>query len=144
METIMQSATAMRPNTSLFSHPLFLRRVLLLDAATCLVTGLAMMAVAGVISGFTELPVGLLRSAGASLFPIALFMAVVAMRRPIPVAGVWLVIVGNVGWVLGSLVLLGGGAAFNALGAAFITVQALAVVALAGLELVGVRRRAAA
>jgi hypothetical protein len=84
-----------------------------------------------------------LRGAGASLFPIALFMALVAMRRPIPVAGVWLVIAGNVGWVLGSLVLLGGGAAFNALGAAFIGVQALAVAALAALELVGLRRFAA-
>jgi hypothetical protein len=135
----MPSATVMRSNTSVFSHPLFLRRVLLLDAATCVVTGLAMTAVAGLISGFTELPVGLLRGAGASLFPIALLMAAVAMRTPISIAGAWLVIVGNVAWVLGSLALLGGGVAFNALGAAFIGTQALAVAVLAGLELVGAR-----
>jgi hypothetical protein len=130
----------MRPNTSVFSHPLFLRRVLLLDAATCVATGLAMTAGAALISELTELSASLLRGAGASLFPIALFMAMVATRSPISIAGVWLVIVGNVGWVLGSLALLGGGVAFNALGGVFIAVQAVAVALLAGLELVGVRR----
>jgi hypothetical protein len=136
----MQNATTMTTNTGLFSHPLFLRRVLLLDAATCLVTGLVMTAGATMTAKLTQLPAELLTAAGASLFPIALFMAWVASRRPISLAGAWLVILGNVGWVLGSLALLTGLAPFNAFGAAFVTAQAFAVAVLAALEYAGVRR----
>lgn len=137
----MQNTTAMNtPIGGLFSHLLFLRRVLLLDAATCVATGLAMAAGAGTISQLTQLPAVLLSVAGASLFPIALFMALVATRRPVPPAGVWLVILGNAGWVIGSLALLTGVVSFNALGAAFVLTQALAVAGLAVLETIGVRR----
>ncbi len=136
----MQNTTAMTANAGLFSHPLFLRRVLLLDAATCVATGLAMTAGADIISGLTQLPGELLGAAGASLFPIALFMILVGTRPRIPPVGVWLVILGNLGWVIGSLALLSGVVTFNALGAVFVATQALAVAALALLELAGVRR----
>lgn len=136
----MQKTLEMTNDASLFAHPLFLRRVLLLDAATCLVTGLAMTLGAGVVSGLTLLPEDVLRGAGASLFPIALFMAVVALRRPVPAAGVWLIVLGNIGWVAGSLYLLTGAVPFNALGAAFVAMQAFAVAGLAALEIAGVRR----
>lgn len=136
----MQTATTMNANTSLFTHPQFLRRVLLLDALTCVATGLAMTLGVDLTTQLTALPAGLLTTAGASLFPIALFMAWVATRKPIPAAGVWLVILGNVGWVFGSLALLTGWAPFNTLGAGFVTMQALAVAGLAALEFVGLRR----
>ncbi len=136
----MQNATTMTANTGLFSHPLFLRRVLLLDAATCLVTGLGMTVGAAMTAQLTQLPLGLLSAAGASLFPIALFMAWVATRKAIPAAGAWLVILGNVGWVFASLALLTGLVPFNALGAAFVTTQAFAVAVLAVLEVACVRR----
>lgn len=136
----MQTATTMNANTSFFAHPLFLHRVLLLDAITCVVTGLAMTLGADLTTQFTALPSGLLTTAGASLFPIAFFMAWVATRKPIPAAGVWLVILGNVGWALGSLALLSGIVSFNALGAGFVTMQALAVAGLGALEFVGLRR----
>lgn len=136
----MQSAT-MTANTSLFAHPLFLRRVLLLDAATCLTTGLGLTVGGALTARLTTLPPDLLQGAGLSLFPIALFMAAVAMRRPVPAAGVWLVVLGNVAWVLGSLYLLAGAVTFNAFGAAFILLQAVAVAVLAALETAGVLRR---
>jgi hypothetical protein len=140
MEIEMQTATTMNANTSFFAHPLFLRRVLLLDAITCVVTGLAMALGADMATRLTALPSGLLTTAGASLFPTALFMAWVATRKPIPAAGVWLVILGNVGWALGSLILLTWLVPFNALGAGFVMMQALAVAGMAALEFVGLRR----
>ncbi len=139
----MQTTFETTNGAGFLSHPLFLRRVLLLDAATCLAAGLAMTLGAGILSGLTLLPEYLLRGAGGSLFPIALFMAVVALRRPVPAMAVWLIILGNIGWIAGSLYLLTGAVGFNALGAAFVAMQASAVAVLTTLELLGVRRLAA-
>jgi hypothetical protein len=126
---------------SLINHPAFLRIVLRVDAATCIATGLLMTAGAGFVSGLTQIPSGLLMAAGASLFPIAAFMMFAAARVPNWPAGVWLVIVGNVGWVLGSFWLLAGGAIKpNALGIAFVIAQAVAVGILATLEYLGLQR----
>jgi hypothetical protein len=56
---------------------------------------------------------------------------------------VWAVIVGNVGWIAGSLWLLSGGnIAPNGLGHAFVLAQAFAVAILVQLEVMGVRRLA--
>jgi hypothetical protein len=87
------------------------------------------------------LPEPLLFNAGLSLCPIAAFIGfVAASSRPIA-AGVWVVILGNVGWVVGSVLLLvAGGLAPNALGAAFVLVQAIAVAVLAELEVIGLNR----
>ncbi|HJQ55521.1 MAG TPA: hypothetical protein VJ890_01355 [Vineibacter sp.] len=126
---------------SFFDRPEFLRTVLLVDAVTCVATGALMTLGAGLVSGLTQIPTGLLTSAGLSLFPIAAFIAFVATRQPPPRLGVWLVIAGNVGWVLGSILLmLGGFVTPNSLGYAFITGQAIAVAILAELEVTGVRR----
>lgn len=126
---------------SLINHPEFLRTVLKIDAAICVATGLLMTAGGSIVSELTQIPIGLLMTAGASLFPIAAFMAFAASRVPTWPAGVWLVIVGNVGWVLGSLWLLAGGAIKpNALGVAFVLLQAGAVAVLAALEYMGLQR----
>ena len=130
---------------ALIDHPRFLQRVLLADAVTCAASGLAMTLGSGAIADVTRLPAGLLMAAGASLLPIAAFILLAAARAGEWPAAVWLVIVGNVGWVVGSIwLLLAGGIAPNALGAAFVIVQAVAVAILAGLEIVGLRRRPAA
>jgi hypothetical protein len=52
---------------------------------------------------------------------------------------VWLVIIGNLGWTAQSFALLGQ-LAPTPLGTAFVSVQALAVLGLAGLEYMGLRR----
>jgi hypothetical protein len=122
-------------------HPHFLRTVLLADAATCVATGLLMTAGSGLVAGLTHIPAGLLVSAGLSLFPIAAVIAFVALRPGTWPLGVWLVILGNIGWVVGSLYLLVPGTlAPNGVGYAFLIVQAAAVVVLTELEIMGVRR----
>jgi len=127
---------------SLVDHPRFLRTVLIIDAATCVATGALMSLGATALAGLTRLPETLLFGAGLSLFPIAAFIALVASRPS--AAGVWVVVLGNVGWVIGSLLLLAAGPAPNALGIAFVIVQAIAVAMLAELEVIGLKRLPAA
>ena len=117
----------------------FLRRVLMVDAATCLATGVLLSLFATPLSTLLGLPAALLFYAGASLFPIAAFMAWLALRRDVARWGAWLVILGNAGWVAGSVLVL---VLFSptALGYAFVIAQAVVVAFLAELECSGLRR----
>ncbi len=125
--------------------PLTLKPLLLADAATCSAMGIVLTAGSGLIGQATRIPPALLFYAGAILFPIAAFMAVVALCRPIPRPAAWLVVAGNAGWVAGSvLLLLAGWIAPNGLGVAFVAAQALAVALLAALEHNALRRAASA
>ncbi len=127
-----------------FQSPNFLRNVLLIDATTCVITGALMTLGSGVLTQLTSIPRDLLLYAGLSLFPIAAFMAVAATRAALSSTAVWLVILGNVAWVAGSLwLLVGGTISPNAFGFVFIAAQAVAVAVLAELEVIGVRRLAA-
>jgi hypothetical protein len=122
-------------------RPNFLRNVLLVDAATCVVFGLLMTIAANPVANLTGLPAELLGSEGLSLFPIAAFIAFVATRQPAWPIGVWLVILGNIGWVVGCLgLLLGAFASPTAFGMAFVSAQAIAVAVLAEFEFTGLRR----
>jgi len=117
--------------------------LLLVDAATCAVLGLALEFGARPIAALTGLPESLLLYAGLSLFPIAAVMALVALRPALQPAGTWLVIAGNAAWAIASLALLATGwVAPNGLGVAFVLVQALVVVVLAMLERAALRRMA--
>jgi hypothetical protein len=85
--------------------PLILRRLLVVDAITCLAMGAALVFATAPLSGLTRLPSDLLLAAGLVLLPIAGFMLVLA-RRPSPSpAGVRVVIAGNMLWVLASVLL---------------------------------------
>jgi hypothetical protein len=129
------------PDMSEFRPSPFLRTILLVDAATCVATGLLMLIGAGLLDTLLGLPVSLLRYAGASLLPIAVFMAFVATRENPARAAVWVIIVGNIGWVIGSFELLFAGAVSpTLLGTLFVTAQALTVALLAALEYVGLRQ----
>jgi hypothetical protein len=129
---------------SFTNRPGFLRTVLLVDAVTCVASGLLMSLGSTLVSGLTQLPAGLLMAAGSSLFPIAAFIAFVATRQPVWPAGVWLVILGNIGWAAGSVLLLAGGqVTLNGLGMAFVIAQAVVVAILAEFELIGLRRSGA-
>lgn len=119
----------------------FLRRVLLVDAATCVATGALLSLDSGTLSPLLGLPAALLLYSGLSLFPIAAFMLWVATRRDIPRPGAWLIIAGNALWVLGSLMLLFGFFP-TALGYAFVIAQAVVVALLAELEYTGLRKAA--
>jgi hypothetical protein len=121
----------------------FLRRILLLDAASCLGMGLLLAAAAGPLAGWFQLPVALLRESGVFLLAFAGLLLWTATRAAVPKLLVWVVIIGNALWALDSLLLLPSGwVAPNALGGGFITAQALVVGLLAALEHAGLRRSA--
>ena len=116
-----------------------LRRVLWADATTCLATGALLALAATPLAGLLGLPAALLAYAGGALFPIAGFMTWLAVRDDLSRAGAWVVILGNLGWVLGSvLVLLV--LSPSALGHAFVIAQAVVVGLLAELEYLSLRR----
>ena len=117
----------------------FLRRALWLDAATCAAMGVLLTLAATPLASFLGLPSALLAWAGAALFPIAAFMGWLAVREDVSRPLTWIVILGNAAWVLGSalvLVVLSP----SALGYAFVIAQAIAVLLLAELEYVGLRK----
>jgi len=121
-----------------------LRRVLWVDAATCLAMGALLVLFSAPLASLLGLPALLLSYAGAALFPVAVFMGWVAFRdgmSVVSVVGTWVVILGNVGWVAGSLLVL-----FllspTGLGIAFVIVQGVAVALLAAAEYVGLERSA--
>jgi hypothetical protein len=118
-----------------------MRRILFLDAATCLAMGVALSAFGAPLSALFRLPSALLFGAGLALFPIAAFMGAIAMAREVPRWGAWLAIAGNAGWVLGSLGLLAFTAP-SAWGYAFVIGQALVVAVLIELELAALLRAA--
>ena len=117
----------------------FLRRVLFVDAATCVATGGLMALDAVPLASLLGLPAALLFYAGLSLFPVAALMLWVATRRDIPRPGAWLVIAGNAGWVAGSVLVLLANSP-TGLGYAFVIAQAVVVALLAELESMGLRR----
>lgn len=118
-----------------------LRTLLLLDAATCTLMGAVLTLGTDLLAAWTAIPAALLFYAGAVLFPVALFMTVVATRVRANRAAVRLVVAGNGLWVATSLgLLVGGWIAPNALGQAFIVAQALAVALFAALEHLAWRR----
>lgn len=122
----------------------FLRRILFLDAATCFATGLLLTLGASLLAGWLGLPDMLLRYAGISLLPFAAFLLYLAAKPLPPRGGVWLVIALNGLWVLDSvLLLIAGGVAPTTLGYAFVLAQAAAVLVLAELEWLGLRRQQA-
>ena len=119
----------------------FLSRVLLADAATCLVFGLLLVVDGSALSGPLGLPVGLLHGAGALLLPCAALLLWLGLRpapRPWMVGGV---IALNAVWVVDSVLLLELTAP-TMLGTLFVLAQAAVVALLALLERAGMRRMA--
>ena len=122
---------------------LFLRRVLALDALSCLAMGLLMGLGAANLAPLFGLPEPLVRFAGLALLPLAAFIFWLATRPNPPRPLVWVVILGNLAWTAESFLTLGQHQA-TAPGTAFVTAQALAVLGLALLEYVGLRKAAVA
>ena len=125
------------------SNTLFLRRVLALDSLSCLAMGLLMGLGAATLAPLFGLPEPLARIAGLALLPLAAFIGWLATRPSPPRALVWVVILGNVLWTAESFITLSQSQP-TALGTAFVSAQAVAVLGLAMLEYVGLRRVAVA
>jgi hypothetical protein len=112
-----------------------LRRVLFVDAATCVASGLLMGAGARPLSDALQLPQPLLLEAGLLLFPIAAFIAFVAARASTSLLAVAMVVIGNLAWAAASVwVLASASFSPNRWGTAFVVLQAITVLVLSALE----------
>ncbi|HEX5656673.1 MAG TPA: hypothetical protein VFX59_05730 [Polyangiales bacterium] len=116
-----------------------LRTVLAIDALTCTVTGLALTTTASVLSEPLGLSKQLLAGSGLALFPFALFLAYLSRRSELAAKPVWIAVALNLLWVLDSALLFAWTAP-TALGYAFVSAQALAVLVLSGFEVLGLKR----
>ena len=125
----------------MFRTSTFLRFVLLVDAATCFANGLLMIFASSSVAQISGLPETLVRYAGFSLLPFAMFLVFLATRQLSSQYLVWAAILLNVLWTADSLLLLvTGWVAPTPLGYLLVTAQALGVGTLAGLEYVGLRK----
>ena len=120
---------------SFVRSPSMLRRVLLLDAATCLAMGAALIFANAPLAELTGFSPDLLMGAGLVLLPCAGFMLVLASRRSPPAGGVRVVVAANLLWVVASLLLpLWPGVDPNTTGLVGLFAQAVGVLGLAALE----------
>jgi hypothetical protein len=128
----------------IMSEALFLKRVFLADAATCAASAVLLLAGAGALSPLLGLPTGLLFWAGAVLVPVAALFAFIGTRQRPPVALAVIGILGNILWVIESVITIEMAAGITMLGIAFVAMQAAAVAVLAALETWGLKRMSAA
>ena len=125
----------------MFAPSKFLRLSLGADAAASAGLGLLCAVGAGPLGNVLGLPAPLLRWSGLALLPWAAVVGFLAMRKALRPAAVWAVIGLNLVWVIDSIGLLFGGQVNpTGLGTAFVAMQALAVLALAECEFIGLRQ----
>lgn len=117
----------------------FLRGTLLADALSCVLCGLLMLLGAGLLAELLGLPAGLLRWAGTALLPIAALLVWLSRRPGLPSLLVRAVVVANIAWAAGCILLLGW-LEPTTLGLIFMLAQALTVGAFALLEHVALRQ----
>jgi len=111
---------------------LSLRSILLVDGIVSGAVGVLLLAAASLLDAALDLPATFLRGVGIVLLPWFALLAVIATRTVVSRTAVRFVIAVNLGWVAASLVLpFTGWIEPNALGIAFILVQALAVIVFA-------------
>jgi hypothetical protein len=119
----------------------FVRRLLLFDAVTSGAFGVLLTAASATLSSWLGIPAVLLWYAGISLFPFAAGVAWLAARESFPSGAVWTVIALNALWAIDSIALLfTGWVSPTTFGYVFVVGQALAVMGLAELQYLGLRR----
>ena len=120
-----------------------LRFALAADAVASGATGLLVLAGAGLLSPLLNIPAGHLTIAGLILVPFVAFVAYTATRPVISRLAAQAIVEMNLAWTIASFVwLFSGWIAPNALGIAFVAGQALAVLALGGLQYYALRQPA--
>ena len=119
----------------------FLRRVLLADAAATTVSGLLMLLDADLLHRLLGIPVTLLHYSGLSFLPFAAFVFYFAKRAILPAPAVWAVIAYNGVWAAASIeALVSGWIEPAMLGKVFVVAQAVVVGIFAEAEYFGLRR----
>lgn len=122
-----------------------LRFALRLDAVASAASGIAMSAAPAALHDLTAIPAALLFGAGVFCLGYAAMIFTMSTRARLPAAGVWAVVLGNLGWAAGCVVL-----AFDvtpaptSLGVAFLVAQGGAVAFFAALQFLGLKRSPAA
>ena len=110
---------------------------LLIDAVVSGATGLLLLAAADPLSDLLNLPASLLRVSGGIMIPWFALLVAIATRPTISRMAMEVVIAGNLLWVAGSIILLiGDWVDPNALGYAFVIVQAVVVALFALMQIV--------
>lgn len=120
----------------------FLRTVLKLDAASCLLMAALLFGASGSLSPMLGLPQAMLAESGILLAIVGAFILWLGTRKRAPHALVGLVVFGNLGWVASSIISLVVVPEVTTLGVAAILAQAAAVLAFAALEWRGLRESA--
>lgn len=106
----------------------FLRTVLTIDALTCFGTGVASLALGPMVASALGLSTSLLQGSGVALLAVAAFIVFAIRHTPSMPWTAWTVVLGNAGWVLGSVLLLVAGIEQpTALGTAYVIAQAVIV-----------------
>jgi hypothetical protein len=122
-----------------------LRRTLIVDAAASAATGLLQTLAAGTLAAWLGLPLELLIGTGLFLLAYATMLVVMARSTRLPRALITLVLVGNLGWAAGCIALaVAWSGTLTGLGIAYLELQALAVVAFAAGQWLGLRQSQAA
>lgn len=117
----------------------FLRTVLKIDAAACLGMAALVLPMTGPLERALGVGAAALGASAASLIPIGLFMLWLGTRRHAPAALVWLAVIGNLAWVLGSFAAAAELTGITPVGQFLIAGQGAAVLGLAIAEWMGLR-----
>ncbi len=127
-----------------FTSPAGIRRVLWLDAITGAGSVVLSLAAPGLVAQTLGMPLALVQGSAWLVLAFVGFIAWLLAQRPLPLAGVRLLGLGNAGWVLASVWLaLAGGVGLTALGVAYVLAQAGLVAVLAALQLQAARSQSA-
>jgi hypothetical protein len=126
--------------TAQLSSPTTLRRVLAFDAVSGAGTGVLHLWLAPVLASWLGLPEALLQASGFAIFAFVLLAGWLALQASPPRGPLMVIVLLNMAWALGCVWLaFGGAAASTPLGMAYLLLQAVAVLALAELEWMGLR-----
>lgn len=119
----------------------FLRSVLLFDAVTCILGGALLLGLSSALERLLGIPAGLSLAAGPLLLAFGAAVAWVGTRPEVLQVAVRVIVSLNALWAVESLLALGlGWLEPNALGRYFLVAQALAVLVIAELQFIGLRR----
>ena len=122
------------------THPRFLHRLLRVDGLASGATALLLLSAASLLAPLLALPAELLRTGGVVLVPFVAWVLALSRRAEISRGAMAAVVAINFAWVAASAwVAFGGAWQPSALGVAFVSAQALAVLAFAELGWMGLR-----
>lgn len=117
-----------------------LKAALAVDALSGAGTATLQLLMPRLLADQLGLPMALLLETGLFLVAFAALLAFLARRERVAAPLVWAIVIGNVGWSAGCVLLWATGLVIpTTLGVAFLTLQAAVVLALAAWEAAGLR-----